>query len=613
MFRPIFFDLLFASTCATLGAAALDLGDATPTLKEVYLTGYPPQILYGTGEFTSGTTAVTSSDSLPDYFSLRGGQLVRMSEAGVFDSYEIIDGGVDTADVTALRLGGIDPGTDGVVHVGSAGLRWTQVNSSTNTAETTTIAAADTTGIQVRVGNVVGDVNLDLVVLDADRTTFRVYEGNAFGFSGTPDSFTVAGQTVADFDLGRIYASSPLSALLVAVQNGFQAYRVTTGFPPTLLMNRINAAYTQNQVERLRDHGGLGLDGFAFLTRLSTIDQWVLIAGVGSGFQSPTHLPDGLEVVGMSAGRIDDNNLEIPGTVADPDDLVLSFEDAGRIRSYLNLGYDPQAPAFETGTSNEVLIETGWSGVNQASFPTVRDLDGNRRGDVMIGFSEGNEQDLLIAYDVDELEFDAISGGTGSAFDWVEDNQDHPWKFDVNVTSIPAETVLTGVVQAPFFPMSGEVVTFLYRQESANEDFVAQPVAACGGSDPQSIQLPSSSDPNQWEIGMTYSDTVWGQAGRFFALRLRPKDAYNDGRQPTIMMGFETHSEFESPLFDQLAAYPGLNAGIQVRQGAASSFVNFVSGGTLGTGIVVAKIPVRRIKPPTPPVEPMGGTDCPVN
>ena len=109
---------------------------------------------------------------------------------------------------------------------------------------------------------------------------------------------------------------------------------------------------------------------------------------------------------------------------------------------------------------------------------------------------------------------------------------------------------------------------------------------------------------------MTYSDTTWGQAGKFFVLRLRPKDAYNDGRQPTIMMGFETYSS-PDPLFDGLIDNPSLNTGIQVLQGADWSEMNLVSGGTSGTAVVIAKIPVRRIKPQTPPVEPQGGTDCP--
>lgn len=571
-------------------------GGATPTLKEHYDTGYPSSPAFGSGDLSRGTAAVTRPGALPDFFGIRGTQLVRMSEAGLFNSFERIDPGVSTSDVAELRGGGASTGTSGVVHVGSSGLRWSQVDGVTNTVVTSTISASETAGIQLVCGQVVGDANLDVVVLDADRSTFRVYTGTSTGFDPVPATFALAGRTVADFDLSRLYASNANADLIVAVQDGFEAYRIQAGVQPLLLMSRTNPAYTLNQVETLRDHAGLGLDGFAFLTRLGTNGLWALVAGTGDTYQPATLLDSGLEVVGMSAGRIDDNTLVAPSTAPDPDDLVLSFTDASQIRTYLNQGLASTA-AFGLGSTQEIVIDTGLTGTNATNYPTVRDLDGNRRADVMFANLEDGTLDLRVIYDVDSVPFASL---VDPNFDW--DPLSGSWAFQAQGGG---DSTCTAFVKAPDLPTQTSLASVMFHQPGAGSPFGGTAVGYCPGAVPATPLASADS----YEVILDFTEGTWPTTGnQFFVLRVNTEDPLDNGRQPTILIAFETNVlPGSATILGQLPNNAALNPYITSRQGATATPLN---ANVLGSEIVVAKLPVKRITPPQPPVLP-NTTGCP--
>ncbi len=575
-----------------LALEATAFADTDPTPKESYPTQYPNAVSYGTGEFTVGVTAVTRLDALPDYFGLRGDVLVRMSEAGVFNSFEIVSGAASVADMAVLRGGGWLPGTDGVVSVGSDGLRRILVDPATNLSSSIPIAAAEVTGVQVRCGNVVGSWHQDIVVLDADRKTFRVYIGSASGFGATPEQFDVGANVVSDFDLARLYTTTSLDAVIVGIQNGFKAYRVVSGMPPSLLMSRTGAVYTQNQVETLHDHHAIGIDGFAWATYLTSLDRWAILGGSGGQFQPAFLMTPGTAMVGMSAGRIDNNGGQPGNSVKDSSDLAITTADASLVQTFLNQGSGLSAPAFTT-SAGHTLIETGWSGTNSVSHATVRDLDGNRRGELMIGHLNNGVADLKVIYDADESPLDS-----GPEFDWIEDSGE--WQFGDNTST---NSIVSGTFHALALggtPMASRI----WRQPNAAQQFSSTALSYCNGSTAQ----PSGSGGDNYNVSLLLDGTGYDdEVGPILVFAVKPSQVLSDGTQPMLLMAIEPYAGTESVL-QQLPTVPSVNPYLTARENAVWSELNPIGQ---EAPIVVGKLPVKRLTPPQPPVPPPGPEDCP--
>ena len=574
---------------APLGApAALGSDSQYPVLpKEGYLVGWPTSG-YGSGPFTRGVIARTLPAAQADFYGLRGDTLVRMPQAGFFDGFLVAQTGV--ADIALL----VDAASaaDAVVATGTGGIQVHAVDAATGLDSVTVIDASYTTGTAVHTADVDGDGSSEIVVLDADAQTFTVYTqaGSAWSVLG---SIAFAGLEILDFDLAR-FDAVPGHDLVLARVDGVEVYRLSWPGPQaTQLLWRHAPGYQQSQVETLPGSGlevpgSSGPDAFVWAVRAASMQKWAFSRVDSFSFGNPLFLEPGTEVVGMSVGRLDADEEH---------DLVLSLTDASRLLTVLHSS--SPGPAFVTDNVHEVA--TLFAGENADAFPAVGDLDGNARGDVLLG----NELlgDLQVLYDLDDQPYD--QHGTFEAFDWagLSSNLPEGWYFELDSQAQPKKVTLRTRVSALADLVSAGVSTGVWRQASNTEPFGESAVGHCPAAEV------AETGEGIYELAMAYDASAAPfEPETCLALLATTEDPLGNGSRPAIWLGIGIRLEAiggdppPSPLTENPFAVWRL--GYDLTQVS----YHYVTGS--GVGIVVEVLPLRRIKPPpgTVPVAP--STNC---
>ena len=588
----------------------------------------------GLSALAAGTLATMAPDAQPDLFGLRDGELFRAHEPGLFNSTVLVSASVlDLA--TAVGVEQVH-GTDGIVTVGGEGvLVWT-TDPATDLLEATVVDQGDVSGIQVECADVLGDGTPEIVVLDADSSSFRVYtRTSAWELAGTISFPTLA---VLDFDLAELDSDDPGAELVIANDDGVRGYALTppaggaTEFQTALVLSRTSPAFTLNQVETLRDHVAIGVDGFAWVCYVAPLGRWVLHSGYKDlqVAQYPYYLPADAEVRSLSAGRIDYHPLAGPGSdVANRDDVAVSFVDSDEVFFFVNRGHLASKP-FDVsevgGDTYSGLMKSPDPGKFVVGQPVIGDLDGNLVGEIALGLlpaSGAGNEDLWLAYDVSDDSSLELGGGGGVArpvFDFALE----PWD--------PANpTVLTPdwLVDESAGPASGaalfgsietdqavpSITLSLWMQAEQSMAFDPMGTGTCettiGGSQPVGLHMLSASVQQPALTGGSSSEPVFDEEGRVLALRARPTSALPDGSRPERWLVLQGVSALQGSVLDW-----SQNSFLELSSGSVPSRMQRSTPPSndpfLGVGIIVETLPPKRITPPPggPPPRP-GPPSCP--
>ncbi len=571
---------------------------------ESYSVGWPSDM--GSSDFTRGTSATMLQGDYPDLFCIRGGLLVRMSEAGFYNSFEPVGGLV--VDVATVAGAGMQPETDGVAMVGGNGLQLVQVDPATLLCTVLTIDASLTTGIQVRSADVDGNGSADIAVLLAGGEEVRFYTRTS-GTWGLLGSLTFLGADIADFDLARLDGVAG-SELVVAVPDGFDVYGLSWPGPvATLQKFRHGPAYHSGQVETLANHVAPGVDGFAWTTYALSVNRWLLLGVTASANQPPEILPAGFDVVSMTAAPF----LQIED---EPSDLLIVVQDPQYLHGFSNLGSSASSKAFAFGTDH-FPIETGITSGTQHVTPIVADFDGTLAAELFLG--NMGQADVTVYYDFSPTLEGQNPMTVDFDWEWVPGSAlPLPyWYFSDSSVNLPPSTYseVTAVVisdqdLAAGPPTVPRMTAILWGADALSPTILVNPqiIAICHDVEWTLI----GTNPNVYRfvlpVGAAGSPTPPGmmqEIKQFFALHVMPEGKFADGSSPSLFMALGNNL---GDLVDNMDA--------SLPFGYDENSISNISGlgdGLSGTGITLGSIKLKRVKkiPGTPQPTPLCSTSPP--